>query len=131
MTVLLTPREAILQAENERLKAENGYLRAALGLYGTSMKIEPYGVIDSLELSEGFLPSEIRLPMTLYAKGALMRTGVYSVVVGTKFAGAEDIQVGYYCDAREIKSKRDYAINELLPYLHEKFIYALTKAMGR
>jgi hypothetical protein len=121
-----TPREAILQAENDRLSAENAYLRRAVD----GATLTPIGMQEDMEI-RGPIPHELRLPIAMSVKGQLMRAGNYSVVARTAYGEAENLEVAYFCDGTAIKSKADYAVNELLPYLHEQFIRALVVALKR
>jgi hypothetical protein len=123
-----TPREAILRAENARLKAENDYLRRALNVGG--LTVTPIGVVGEERLGSP-LPDIFNLPVAGSVSGNLSRFGNYHVLARLYLEEPEDLEVRYYAPADIIKAKAGYAINELFPYLHEQFIRALASALNR
>lgn len=123
-----TPREAILEAENERLKAENAYLRRAVD--GPGIEITPIGVVEEMQMHRS-MPDELRLPKVASVRGRLSDHGNYHVVAQLRFAAPEDLEIRYHAEAATIKMNADYAVNELLPMLHERFVRALAGALAR
>lgn len=122
-----TPREAMLRAENNRLRAENEYLRRAVGV--GDMTVTPMAVIENIRLSS--LPDELRLPAVGSIRGSLSRYGNYHVLARIRLERAEDLAVQYYAPADIVKAKATYAINELLPYMHKQFIQALGHSVAK
>jgi len=129
MTDFETPREAVLRAENERLKAENSYLRQSLGL--NTARLTPIGAVEEIELSH--LPQNVTLPCVGSVRGGLSRYGNYHVLARLSHTRAqpEDLLVQYHAPAENIKANAEYAVNELFPYLHQRFIAALANAIRK
>lgn len=120
-----TPREALLIAENKRLKAENNYLRQ--GIEHHFEKITPVAAIGDAEFYK--MPDTYTLPACADIRGSLASTGNYHVIATIKNVYPEDIQIKYFADAKVIRLKAHWMVNELMPYLHERFIHALAKAI--
>lgn len=123
-----TPREALLRAENDRLKAENAYLRRAIDPQG-NLTITPVAAIE--ERAMPTLAPTITLPTAAEIHGGLSRYGNYHVLGRLSFTQPEDLLVKYYAPADIIKHKAHWAVNELFPYLHEQFIRALAMAIRK
>lgn len=128
--MLETPREAALRAENDRLKAENAYLRRAIDP-GGRLHFTPVAAIEEMTvpvLNEG---QELRLPAIASVHGGLSRYGDYHVLARLSHSRAapENLLVQYHAPAEAIKGKADYWPNELFPYLHQRFIAALANAI--
>lgn len=123
---LETPKEAMLRADNARLKAENSYLRRAIEA-GGDLKITPFAAID--ERTMPTLPETITLPTVGTIHGGLSRYGDYHVMARLSHAQPEDMMVRYYAPGDIIKHKAMWAVNELFPYMHEQFIRALASAL--
>lgn len=121
-----TPREAALQAELDRAKAELEYLRHAVD---RRYQFTPLNVIDEIDLPN--IPETLQLPLMAGVEGNLRRDGRYSVIVRTRFPVAEQLQVAYYADGARLKMTSDYLANQVLPMLHERFIYALMEALKK
>ena len=123
--MLMTPREAMLDAENKRLRAENMHLRE---LVDPALDIRPYGTTETIEMRSPRLET-ITLPRQGGILGEL-RNNSYAVL-GTFAMPPERFEVAYYCDAITLKSRADYAVNEVLPWMHEQFIRALIPAIQK
>lgn len=125
-----TPREAVLRAENERLKSEVAYLRKAVDPAG-QMMFTPIGAVEEMVVHH-FLP-EIKLPLVASIHGGLSRYGNYHVLarLGHDRSEPEDLTVQYHAPADMLKAKADYAVNELFPYLHQRFISSLANAIRK
>jgi hypothetical protein len=121
-----TPREAMLKAENYRLRAEVGYLRRAVDP-ANLLKFTPIGAVKEMRLSE--LPETITLPVAASIHGNLSRYGDYHVIATLQRPMAENLIVKYYAPADAVKGKATYFVNELFPYLHRRFISALANAI--
>jgi hypothetical protein len=125
---LETPREAMLRAENERLKAEVEYLRRAVDP-SRNLKFTPIAALDEITVSS--LTTVIKLPVVASVQGNLSRHGDYHVIARLKHSHPEDLLVQYHAPADAIKGRADYAVNELFPYLHHRFIAALVSAINK
>lgn len=125
-----TPREAMLRAENDRLKAEVTYLRRALDPSG-QLDFTPIAAREEIIVSR--IEREIRLPVVASVRGGLSRHGDYHVLARLSHTQAtpEDLVVQYHADATIIKGKADYCVNELFPFLHQRFISALANAIRK
>jgi hypothetical protein len=127
--MLQTPREAILEAENARLKAENEYLRRSVGAELYSLDFTPIAAVAEMEVSRQ--AETITLPCAASIRGNLSRHGNYHVMTKLRYAEPEDLCIQYHAPADIIKSNAVYALNELLPRLHEQFIRHLATEVRR
>ncbi|MDO8683789.1 MAG: hypothetical protein Q7N50_09950 [Armatimonadota bacterium] len=125
-----TPREAMLRAENTRLRSEVEYLRRAVDSTG-ELKFTPVSVIEE-RIMNPLLPA-ISLPVVASIQGNLFRYGDYHVLARLSHTQAqpEDLMVQYHAPAHAIKGNADYFVNELFPFLHQRFISALANAIRK
>jgi len=126
MYELETPREASLKAENARLRSEVEYLRRMVDP-SKSLHFTPVAAVE--ERTMRALPEELRLPVIASVHGSLSRYGNYHVLARLSHAQPEDLVVQYHAPADEIKGKSHYFVNELFPYLHQRFIASLANAL--
>lgn len=126
----VTPREAALMAENERLKGENAYLRRAVENRG-DITFTPRAVIEERVVQQ--MSPTITLPVVASVNGSLSRYGDYHVLARLSHwrAQPEDLTVQYHAPADTIKANANYWPNELFPYLHKRFITALANAIHK
>lgn len=115
-----TPQEALLKAENHRLRAENEYLRRAVEAPGRTVR--PYGIEEEISLRD--VPPEIRLVRIGGVESKLAEDGKWHVI--GSFERMQDggrLAVTYYADQSRIDDMT--FVNDVLPRLHERFIRQL------
>lgn len=115
-----TPQEAMLKAENAKLRAENEYLRRAVEAPG--IVIRPYGIEEEMTLRD--VPPEIRLAKIGGVQAKLAEDGKWHVIGSfDRMQDGRSLAVTYYADASQIDDMT--FVNNILPKLHEKFIRQL------
>jgi hypothetical protein len=123
----MTPNEAVLKAENDRLRAENEYLKSAVDRPG--VHFGPVAAVEDLrDLNVDY--QEIRLPLVAGVQANLANDGRWHVMASS-FGGADKIAVKYFADERIFRQNTHYAVNEILPKLHDKFIRMLAEEIKR
>lgn len=118
-----TPQEAALKAENERLRAENAWLRNAVE--APNVEVTPYAAVEDIAFAE--LPRNVTLPLAAGVRGRLQDEHRWHVQAWqTKLDGGR-YEVSYYCPSWRAPELDDHAFaNVILPKLHEKFIRQLS-----
>ncbi len=121
-----TPREAALTAELSEARAKLAYLERMLE---PGMIPWPTVVVEEIGISERI--DVARMVPLGRISGALNRLGRYNVVAIWDVAGPEQIQVDYLVDGAQLKMDVQYALNRVLPDLHQRFLNSLRSCLLR
>lgn len=117
----VTPREAMLEAENAELRAKLKWACASAMI--DEATLSPMGISDRIEMTA--LSTNLTMPLSAKVAGVLTRGGNYSVFAETSAKGAENLQVGYYVNGAIIASGEMH----LLADMHKQFILTLAKKL--
>ena len=123
----LTPLEAALKAENERLRMQLDWLVRAMGDKADYV-VTPTAVVETLHMDRQ-PPERVLLSSVIGIRGQLLRDNRYHVIGQARHPGIEDLVVHYYADAVSMRDVALYQANELFPMLHRKFVASLVRAM--
>jgi hypothetical protein len=124
-----TPKEAALEAEVARLRAENKWLRSAVE--APNVLVRPWAVEEDVVLRD--IGPEVRLVRSAGVRGKLMEDGRWHVIAFTEARLCKDkeLHVAYYTpNAAEVNVKslnENVFANHILPKLHEQFIRQLSQ----
>lgn len=122
-----TPKEAVLKAENARLRAENEYLRRAVE--APDVRVTPYAVEQDMEFS-GSLPPQITLPCSASVRGRLMEDQRWHVVGRAGMRDGSRVEVSYYMPRFGGLPDAEL-LNSVLPRMHEQFIRHLADLFSK
>lgn len=122
-----TPKEAALQAENDRLKAENAWLRKHVETHDA--KVTPYGMETDMVLTRPI--EQLVLPRRASISGH-RDIDRWEVVATYDRTDGRTLRVDYFVTEPMRANKDDLAfINYTLPRMHERFIHQLGDLFAR
>jgi hypothetical protein len=123
-----TPKEAALQAENDRLKAENEWLRKHVE--APSRTVTPYGMQSEMTMSAPL--DRLTLPRVASVIGSHDGIDKWEVIATYDRMDGKKLRVDYFITEPMRIHMDDWRfINDILPKMHERFIMQLGDLFAR
>jgi hypothetical protein len=120
--MFFSPKEAALQADNDRLRAENEWLKRHVEAPGRT--VTPYGMQSDMVMA---VPQDIlKLPRIGSVVGSRNGIDRWEVIASYDRLDGGKIRVDYFVTEHLRRDRDDWSfVNEILPKMHERFIRQL------
>ena len=119
--MFMTPKEAVLQAENDRLRSENEWMKRALE--GGGATVTPYGMQSEMAMTRPV--DHLQLPRRASICGT-RNVDRWEVIASYEMREADKVRIDYFVTETMRAHQDDWSfINNVLPKMHEIFIRQL------